>query len=312
MLYRTLGKTGLRVSVMGLGCGGKSRIGQRQGKTESESVALIRLALENGVNYFDTAEAYDTESILGKAIGKKERESVILATKVTTKMGLSPAQVEESLERSLRNLRTDYIDVYQLHGVVESRYESLVDTILPVLQRLQKAGKIRYIGITENFNHDRSHELLKRALLDPYWDTIMVGFNIINQNARRVVLPAAMNQNIGVVVMFAVRVALSRPEIFRAIVKEQIEIGTMDPDEVDADDPLGFLVREGIATSVTDAAYRFCRDEAGTHVILSGTGDPEHLEQNVSALNADPLPEEYRDLLKRLFARVENATGQIL
>ena len=110
MLYRTLGKTGLRVSVMGLGCGGKSRIGQRQGKTESESVALIRLALENRVNYFDAAEAYQTESILGKAIGKKERESVILATK----MGLNPARVEESLERSLRNLRTDYVDVFQL------------------------------------------------------------------------------------------------------------------------------------------------------------------------------------------------------
>lgn len=114
MLYRTLGKTGLRVSVMGLGCGGKSRIGQRQGKTESESVALIRLALENRVNYFDAAEAYQTESILGKAIGKKERESVILATKVATKMGLNPARVEESLERSLRNLRTDYVDVFQL------------------------------------------------------------------------------------------------------------------------------------------------------------------------------------------------------
>ena len=84
----------------------------------------------------------------------------------------------------------------------------------------------------------------------------------------------------------------------------------MDPGEVDADDPLGFLVREGFAESVTDAAHRFCLDEPGTHVILSGTGDPEHLKQNISALDSDPLPEECRLLLRRLFAKVETATGQ--
>ena len=310
MLYRILGRTGLRVSVMGVGCGGKSRIGQRQGKTESESVDLIRLALDQGVNYFDTAEAYHTENILGKAISNKERESVVLATKVTTKRDLNPAEVERSLERSLRNLRTDYIDIYQLHGVLESRYERLVDTILPVLSRLQNAGRIRYIGITENFNHDRTHGMLKRALCDPYWDTIMVGFNIINQTARRSVLPAAMKRNTGVVVMFAVRVALSRPQILKEIVKEQIEDGAIDPGKIDADDPLGFLLSEGFTASITDAAYRFCRDEPGTHVILSGTGDSEHLRQNLSALNAEPLPQRCRALLGELFGEVETATGQ--
>ena len=310
MLYRILGRTGLRVSVMGVGCGGKSRIGQRQGKSERESVDLIRLALDQGVNYFDTAEAYQTESILGKAIAKKERESVVLATKVTTKRDLNPAQVEQSLERSLRNLRTDYIDIYQLHGVLEGRYERLVHTILPVLCRLQKAGKIRYLGITENFNHDRTHGMLERALRDPYWDTIMVGFNVINQTARRAVLPVAMRQNVGVVVMFAVRVALSRPQVLKAIVKEQIEMGAIDPGEIDADNPLEFLLREGFAASVTDAAYRFCRDEPGTHVILSGTGDSGHLRENISALNAEPLPERCRVMLRGLFAEVETATGQ--
>ena len=310
MLYRTLGRTGLKVSIMGLGCGGKSKIGQRLGKTENESVALIRLALKHGVNYIDTAEAYGTENLVGKAIGKKERESVVIATKVSTRMGLDPAKVEKSLECSLRNLRTDYIDVYQLHGVSVSRYESLVDTVLPVLERMQRAGKIRYIGITEAFNSDSRHEMLKPALLDPYWDIVMVGFNIINQTARRGVLPAAMNQNVGVVVMFAVRSALSRPEVLQAIVKEQIETGAMDPDEVNVNDPLGFLVGEGFATSVTEAAYRFCRDEPGTHVILSGTGDAEHLIQNVAALNAAPLPEECRVILRRLFAKVETVTGE--
>lgn len=83
------------------------------------------------MNYIDTAEVYGTETIVGKAIGKNDRESVIIATKVSTRTGLDRAQVERSLEHSLRNLRTDYIDVYQLHGVLESRYQSLVDAVLP-------------------------------------------------------------------------------------------------------------------------------------------------------------------------------------
>ena len=252
-------------------------------------------------------------NVLGEAIRPdliEENRAVVLATKVTTKRDLDPAGVEQSLERSLRNLRTDYIDIYQLHGVLEGRYERLVHTILPVLCRLQKAGKIRYLGITENFNHDRTHGMLERALRDPYWDTIMVGFNVINQTARRAVLPVAMKQNIGVVVMFAVRVALSRPQVLKAIVKEQIETGAIDPVEIDAENPLGFLLREGFAASVTDAAYRFCRDEPGTHVILSGTGDSGHLRENISALNAEPLPERCRVMLRGLFAEVETATGQ--
>ena len=80
MEYTTLGKTGLEVSVAGLGCGGASRLGQGDGKSQAESVALVRRAHELGVNFFDTARAYGTEEVVGNAITGR-REEVVVSTK---------------------------------------------------------------------------------------------------------------------------------------------------------------------------------------------------------------------------------------
>ena len=81
MRYVTLGRTGLKVSVAGLGCGGHSRLGQRTGKTKDESVRLVRHALELGINVIDTAEVYGTETIVGEALQNVARDEVVLSTK---------------------------------------------------------------------------------------------------------------------------------------------------------------------------------------------------------------------------------------
>src|SRR6266478_6459252 len=81
MDYVGLGRTGLRVSVAGLGCGGFSQLGLAQGKSEADAIAIIRQALDLGVNFFDTAAAYGTEAVLGKAIKAVRREQVVVATK---------------------------------------------------------------------------------------------------------------------------------------------------------------------------------------------------------------------------------------
>ena len=83
MDYVTFGRTGLKVSVAGLGCGGNSRLGQQQGKSEEESVAIVRKAMDSGVNLLDTAAAYRTEGIVGKAIQAVPRDKVVVATKAT-------------------------------------------------------------------------------------------------------------------------------------------------------------------------------------------------------------------------------------
>ena len=125
MDYTTLGRTGLKVSIMGMGCGGPSRVGQATGKNEEESIAVVKHALNSGINFIDTAEAYQTEKIVGKAIQGFNREDLVLSTKKATWGKIKPNDVEESLERSLKNLGTDYIDIYHLHGVILRDYDYL-------------------------------------------------------------------------------------------------------------------------------------------------------------------------------------------
>src|SRR5690554_2836755 len=91
----TLGRTGLRVGVMGLGAGGHSRLGQSQGKSEADSIAVVRRALELGANLIDTAEAYRTESIVGKALKDVPRDSYVLSTKKGPRANDKPVSAEE-------------------------------------------------------------------------------------------------------------------------------------------------------------------------------------------------------------------------
>ncbi|MHA2123653.1 MAG: aldo/keto reductase, partial [Promethearchaeota archaeon] len=109
MEFTTLGRTGLKVSRVGIGGGGPSRLGQATGNTEEESIAIVKYGLNSGINFIDTAEVYQTEKIVGKAIEGLTREDLILSTKKSTWGTLKPEDVRVSLERSLKNLGTDYI-----------------------------------------------------------------------------------------------------------------------------------------------------------------------------------------------------------
>jgi len=310
MKYTTLGRTGLKVTTMGLGCGGPSRIGKGTGKSEAESIAVIRKAIESGIKIIDSAEIYGTEDIVGKALKGIDRTSLVLSTKKVPTEKLTGEQVVKGLDDSLKRLGTDYVDIYYLHGVNLKDYEYLVTEIVPVLEKLKKQGKTRFIGVTEMFNADTSHAMLRRALKDDCWDVMMVGFNILNQCARQYVFPEAVRKNIGIVIMFAVRLALSRPERLQQVMKELIEKKQVNPAEFDVNDPLGFLVHEGGAVSIPDAAYRFCHYEPGPNVILSGTGNTAHLLANIESFNRPALPEKDAEKLRFIFRKVDSVTGQ--
>jgi aryl-alcohol dehydrogenase-like predicted oxidoreductase len=294
---------------MGVGCGGPSRAGQSTGKTVAESVAVVRQALEAGINVVDTSEAYGTEEIVGQAIRGLDRGSLVLSTKKGVRHGVTPRDVVQSLEASLKRLGTETVDLYHLHAVVLEDYEKLLNEIVPTMQRLRDQGKIRYLAISERFGADPQHAMLQRALQDDVWDVMMVGFNPLNQSARERVFAQTIAREIGVLVMFAVRRALSRPERLEEVLAELIERGEVDAQDVDLEDPLGFLIHEGGALSVPDAAYRFCRDEPGTHVVLSGTGNPAHLRANLASFERPPLPEADRRRLERIFRRVDSVAG---
>ncbi|HEU5090478.1 MAG TPA: aldo/keto reductase [Roseiflexaceae bacterium] len=311
MQYTQLGRTGLRVSVLGLGGGGHSRLGQQTGRSADQSVAVVQRALALGVNFFDTAEAYRTEELVGSGLRGVPRDQVVISTKKSpTANGqpISAAELRSALEGSLQRLGIEYVDIYHLHGVRENQYDRAVEELVPEMLRLREQGKLRFLGITEAFGADTGHAMLSRAVHDDWWDVVMVGFNILNQTARERVLATTQRRKIGTLCMFAVRDALSRPAKLAETVEQLLQNGRLDASAIDTHDPLGF-VRE-VAASMPDAAYRFCRAEAGLDVILSGTGSVEHLEQNVKSVLAPPLPADVHQRLVALFEGIDTVSGQ--
>lgn len=310
MDYTTFGRTGLHVSVMGLGSGGPSRIGQRTDRTEAESIAIIREAVDEGVNFIDTAEAYGTEPLVGEALQGIDRESIVISTKKSYRDEISPSLVRRGLEDSLRHLKTEYVDIYNLHGVVPADYARLRDEILPVFFQLRDEGKIRFVGVSELFGEDKKHQMLEESLRDDVWDVVMVGFNILNQTARDTVFPITQSQDVAVQIMFAVRRALSQRDRLVTALQELVDAGQLDPSEVDLSNPLAWVLDESDATSLVDASYRFCRYEPGVHVVLSGTGNLEHLRANIESLSRPPLPEAVVRKLRHIFRNASAVTGQ--
>jgi aryl-alcohol dehydrogenase-like predicted oxidoreductase len=307
MEYVTLGRTGLTVSVAGLGCGGFSQLGLGTGKSKAEAVALVRQALDMGVNLFDTAAAYGTEAIVGEAIKSVPRDKVVIATKVWIPRGQgsgAAARAVASLDSSLRRLGTDYVDVFQLHGVAPEAYEQAREVIAPALLKEQAKGKLRHLGITETASDDPEHAMLRRAVEDEVWDVVMVAFHMMHQNARGNVFPQTIANRVGTLVMFAVRNIFSRPERLATALRELTARGELPRWLADAPNPLGFLLHEAGAGTITEAAYRFARHEPGVDVVLFGTGDPDHLRTNIASLLAPPLPLADRLTLTKLFGRL--------
>jgi L-galactose dehydrogenase len=180
MIYGHLGRTGLRVSVIGIGVGGPSRLGLANGGSRDSAIRLIRFGLDRGVNVIDSAAIYGTETLVGAAI-KGSRPSLILSAKATlgpyfwgldgsrtasrlsarlgeeTGFVLSGREMEKRVHASLRRLNTDYIDIFHLHAVTPAQYASALERALPALARLKESGKVRWIGITEAFSRNTTH-----------------------------------------------------------------------------------------------------------------------------------------------------------
>ena len=312
MEYTTLGKTGLKVSVAGLGTGGFSRLGQKAGKSEDESARLIHEAVGLGINFIDTAPSYGTEGVVGKALKSLPRESVVVATKAFVHRDdewWTPERVVASLDNSLRLMGTDYIDVFNLHGVFAHEYRHALEKIVPALLEQKAKGKIRHIGITENPIEDHTNAMLKLAVQDPVWEVYMVGFHMMHQGARKNVFPITQRKGIGTLLMFAVRSIFADPPRIAREMRELVAKGLVEKWLGETDEPLDFLVHEGGAANVIEAAYRFARHEPGVDVVLFGTGDAGHLRTNVASLLKPPLPEADRQKLAALFGHLTNGIG---
>jgi len=307
MEYRPLGKTGLIVSVAGLGCGGNSRLGLGRGASFDDGVAVVRTAVDLGVNFLDTAEAYGTEEIVGAAARCYDRDRLVISTKAIFKAGDDSGEtVARRVDAGLRRLGLDYVDIFHFHAVNPVAYEYHRDVLAPALIRLKEQGKVRHIGITETGPNDPEQRMLAQAIQEAPWEVTMLAYSLMNQGARHRIFPVTQRRGIGTLLMFVVRNIFSNAAYRRDVFAKLVGQGHLDPSILSDGDPLGFLVSEGAAESITDAAYRYARHEQGADVILFGTGNKAHVKANVDSILRPSLAPP---IIERLHAWFGHLTG---
>ncbi|MFS0725148.1 aldo/keto reductase [Paenibacillus sp. 1P07SE] len=293
MQYTVLGKTGLRVSVMGLGGAPLSDdFGRRE---EAEVTRVVHEAIDCGINLMDTAPQYGlgvSEERIGRALAGGKRKKVVLATKAA--LAAQPYEYKtiiQSAEQSLGRLRTDWVDLLQLHDVEKQPYELLVKEAIPALCRLREDGKIRYLGVTS-----RDLDLLVRLVETNVFDTVQFygRYILMDQSAEERLLPAAAAADVGVIQgsVLAMGLLADSPAPF-------LEEDTLEKARI-AVDQLAFLRQPGPA-GLVEPAMRFSLSHPPIHVTLTGAASSEQLRQNAALCDGKGIGEEAEAQVRRLF-----------
>ena len=333
MQYRRLGRTGLQVSILSLGSGGPNQFGQMRHVARRDILGLVRRALDLGINYFDTASGYgESEALLGEALQGVPRDSYRVASKFFPRRGSTFLDVSEArrlVERSLRRLRVDALDIAYFHRVRPQHYTQTMERLMPLLQDLRAAGKIRHIGISESSKRDPQHRMLEHALRDDLFDAVMVAYALADSRAEQVILPRAQAQDVGVVGMVAARNLVGRTAgerialflaALRSLVASPTSPGTLPIRLVDALGTLRpgrlrgkpMIARKGGKgeLQLPSAGYTFALSHPAVATVLTGTNNPAHLLQNVAAALAPALtPEEILELRELLQRRPRSSPG---
>ena len=310
MHYRTLGRTGLKVSLLSQGTGGPSQFGQNKGLFQAEQNRLIRRCLDLGINLFDTHESYgDSEAILGRALEGVPRDDYILVTKWAYPRDGDPTgdpeELTRSVERSLRRLNTDHIDVMMFHGLLAGHHDIVVERYMPVLERLRERGLVGHRGFSLRYIIDPAQcgatAGLKKA--PDLWDVIMLKYGILNQYAAKEMLPLALEHDIGILNMAAVRIKLPNPKLLEETISDWKSRNLIPGDALPARNPLDWLVHDDVE-SVIAAAYKFAADHPAISSVITGTSNLAHLESNVRAMQNPALDPADSARLKDLFGHI--------
>lgn len=264
MLYRKLGKTGEKVSILGYGCMRLPVVdGNPEKINEKKATELLRYAIDHGVNYVDAAYSYHGgkgEAFLGKALKDGYREKVHLATKLSCKRVNCKEDMDRFLNEHLEKLQTGCIDFYLLHAVKKSYWEKMKKFgIIDFLERARAAGKIKYTGFS--FHDDLD---IFKEVVDAYsWDLCQVQFNYLDENFQAGVqgLKYAAEKGLAIVIMEPLRggnLASNIPEEARKV-----------------------WDRAEIKRTPVEWAFRYLWNYPEISVVLSGMSEMEHLKENL-------------------------------
>ena len=266
MKYRTLGKTGLKVSILGFGCMRLPIKDTAKAKVdEEEAIRLIRMGIDGGINYVDTAYRYHgskSEVILGKALKDGYREKVILETKLYTPKLNKTEDFEKLLDEQLTKLAVNTIDVYLVHGLSYKRYiEKIVK--LDIIEETRKAkelGKIKHLGFS---SHDTPENI--RKLIDTgFFEVMLVQYNLLHKDNGEVIKYAA-EKGMGVVLMgpnAGGRLGLKPPEHMKKCLTPTRE-------------------------NFIDLGFKFVWNNPGVTVALSGMGSEAMVKDNLNIANQE-------------------------
>lgn len=311
MRYRRLGRTGLEVSVVGLGTWQFSGEWGRD-FSQNEVTALLGRASELGINLIDTAECYGdhlAESLIGRAISG-QRDCWVVATKFGHRFNAermrhtgwdpvmlradhwSPQQVVEQLDESLRALGTDYVDIYQSHGGSDEQFGT--PGLWEALQQQVRAGKIRHLGIS--LDPGEAERVRRAPGLGA--EVIQVTYNRLDRIAEEELLPAARELGLGV---------LAREPLANGYLSGKYRAGSRitsasdwrshhDPDEVAAKlEEVERIGGEELPSGVPLAqwALAWCLRQPAISAVIPGAKTLEQLESNAATADLDLVPEDH-------------------
>lgn len=292
MELREYGNTGMKVSTLGFG---GSEIGSNVSKQDVET--LLNTALDAGLNVIDTAECYgNSEELIGDVLSHR-RDDYYLFTKCGHAAGVDgpdwdPKVLEQTIDRSLRRLQTEYVDVIHLHSCSEEVLRQ--GAVIEVLQRAKEAGKTRFIG----YSGDTTDALY--AIGTGVFDSLETSLNIADQEAIDLTLPAARKRNMGVIAKRPIANAawtfdtLSEDAYPFVYWRRLQELG------------YGFLTGNDVQSAV-ETALRFTLSTEGVDTAIVGTTKPNRWQQNADLVAKGALPQELYDEIRTRWKEVAGA-----
>jgi aryl-alcohol dehydrogenase-like predicted oxidoreductase len=301
MEYRTLGNSSLLVSTLGIGC---NAFGRRV--DPERTTAVVGAALDNGVNFFDTADSYGqgaSETMLGTALGSR-RDEVVIATKFGMDMGdtypgalsnrASRGYVMRAVEGSLTRLGTDHIDLYQLH--TPDRVTPIEET-LEALSDLVRSGKVRYIGCSNFASWEVADAaLVAQAIGSEHFITAQNEYSLYNRSAEAELVPALEHYGMSLLPYFPLAYGLLTGKYSQA---DGAPAGTRLATETARFDSANwgviggfraFAEERGIA--MLDVALGGLLAQPAIDTIISGVTRPEQVAANARAVQWQPTPED--------------------
>ena len=306
MKYRNLGKSGLEVSEVGLGC---NNFGRRWGYERSKTV--IDAALDNGVNFLDTADVYGeggSETVIGRAI-RGIRDEVVIGTKFSGAMGTGPNSsggsrkyLIDALDASLKRLQTDYVDLYQMHGPDRS---TPIDETLRALDDMVTAGKVRYIGCS-NFPAWEIVDAMWRSRTErlSHFVSCQPPYNILERGIEAEILPACRRYGLGILPYYP---------LASGFLTGKYDFGSAPPEGTRlhyfpniaerhlTEEKFAVLARlqefaESRGHTTLELAIAWLLANPQVSSVISGASSPDQVRQNVAAAEWELTPAEVEEL----------------